>query len=241
MPSNNKNLISADKIISALKKVANKDKSKILNRFFKTGPGQYGEGDVFWGIVVPEQRAIAKKFKAIPLNELKKLITSPIHEQRLTALLILVEQYKSANQKEQKAIVDFYLRHTKFINNWDLVDLSADKILGAYLFDKDRSLLYGLAKSKSLWERRIALLSTFNFIKQADFSDILKIAKLLLNDKEDLIHKASGWMIREAGKRDFAVAEAFVKEHVKVMPRTMLRYAIERFPEDKRKFYLNFS
>ena len=227
-------------ITAALRQAIRPAKSEILSRFFKTGPGQYGEGDKFWGVMVPDQRAIAKRFKAAPLEVIEQLIKSLIHEQRLTALLILVEQYQAAGERGKKRIVDFYLRHTKSINNWDLVDLSADKILGAYLFDRSRAELYALAKSKSLWERRIAIVATLNFIRQKDLADTFKIAAMLLGDKEDLIHKACGWMIREAGKRDQAAAEAFIKVHIRAMPRTMLRYAIERLPVDKRQFYLKF-
>ena len=221
-----------------IKSVSNPDKAKFLQRFFKTGKGEYAEGDVFLGIVVPVQRQIAKKYKPLSFPELKKLITSKYHEERLIALLILVERFKKAKEDEKEKIVKFYLDNRKGINNWDLVDLSAPKILGEYLIDKDRNILFIFAKSNDLWEKRIAVLSTFTFIKNNDFNDALKIFEILLNDKHDLIHKAVGWMLRELGKIDFKTEEKFLKNYYKTMPRTMLRYAIEKFPERKRKAYL---
>ena len=226
-------------IKSDLKRLANPEKAKILSRFFKTGKGQYGEGDVFLGITVPEQRKIAKQYSGLALGQARTLLTSRIHEHRLTALLILVLKYQKADDESKKAIIDFYLNNIKHINNWDLVDLSADKILGAYLIDKDKSLLYGISKSENLWERRISIIATFHFIKKDKFKDTLKIAEYLLHDREDLIHKAVGWMLREIGKRDLAAEEGFLKKYYKTMPRTMLRYAIEKFDEKKRTFYLN--
>jgi 3-methyladenine DNA glycosylase AlkD len=221
-----------------IKSVSNPDKAKFLQRFFKTGKGEYAEGDVFLGIVVPVQRQIAKKYKPLSFPELKKLITSKYHEERLIALLILVERFKKAKEDEKEKIVKFYLDNRKGINNWDLVDLSAPKILGEYLIDKDRNILFIFAKSNDLWEKRIAVLSTFTFIKNNDFNDALKIFEILLNDKHDLIHKAVGWMLREIGKIDLKTEENFLRKHYKAMPRTMLRYAIEKFPERKRKAYL---
>jgi 3-methyladenine DNA glycosylase AlkD len=221
-----------------IKSVSNPDKAKFLQRFFKTGKGEYAEGDVFLGIVVPVQRQIAKKYKPLSFPELKKLITSKYHEERLIALLILVERFKKAKEDEKEKIVKFYLNNRKGINNWDLVDLSAPKILGEYLIDKDRNILFIFAKSNDLWEKRIAVLSTFTFIKNNDFNDALKIFEILLNDKHDLIHKAVGWMLREIGKIDLKTEENFLRKHYKAMPRTMLRYAIEKFPERKRKAYL---
>ncbi len=225
-----------------IKKNSNPQKAKILQRFFKTGKGEYGEGDVFLGITVPESRKIAKKYVSISLDEITLLLQSKIHEERLISLLILVEKFNKADDKKQ--IFDFYLENTKYINNWDLVDLSADKIIGNFLFyfGKDypiyKILLTNLAKSTNLWERRIAIISTFHFIKNNQFEETLKIAELLLKDKHDLIHKAVGWMLREIGKKDQNIIESFLKENYKSMPRTMLRYAIEKLPEDKRKAYL---
>jgi len=218
-----------------LQSYASPEKAKILQRFFKTGKGEYGEGDVFLGLKVPETRKIAEKYKELSLLDIQKLLDSKIHEHRLVGLLILVDKYEKSNNKE---IVDFYLANTKNINNWDLVDLTAHKILGHYLLDKDRTLLYNLARSNDLWEKRISIISTFYFIKNNDFKDALKISEILLNDKHDLIHKAVGWMLREIGKRDQKAEEKFLKKYYKKMPRTMLRYAIEKFDEKKRKAYL---
>ena len=219
-----------------LQKRANPEKARVLQRFFKTGKGEYGEGDVFLGITVPQSRAIAEQFAHIELKDVKKHLQSKMHEERLVALLVLVEKYKKSDDK--KEIADFYLSNTKHINNWDLVDLTADKILGDYLFDKDKCIIYELVKSSNLWERRIAIVSTFNFIKQRKFDETLRLAEMLLHDKHDLIHKACGWMLREVGKKDEKVLRDFLKKNYKHMPRTMLRYAIERFPEVKRKSYL---
>jgi 3-methyladenine DNA glycosylase AlkD len=227
-----------NQIKTDLKNLRNPEKAKVLQKFFKTGKNQYGEGDIFLGINVPEQRKIAKKYSDLTLKELKKLLSSKIHEHRLTSLLILIIKFNKTDEHGKKEIVNFYLNNTNYINNWDLVDLSADKILGKYLLDKDKSILYKLAKSDNLWERRIAIISTFAFIKNNNFKDTLKIAELLLEDDHDLIHKAVGWMLREIGKRDQKIEEIFLKKHYKKMPRTMLRYAIERFDENKRKFYL---
>jgi len=219
---------------SDLKKSSNKNKAKVLQRFFKTGKGEYGEGDIFIGVTVPNIRNTAKKYYNIDFNNIKELLSSKIHEERLCAVLILVENFKN-NDKE---IFDFYINNLKFVNNWDLVDLSADKIMGRYLFDKPKDLLFKLARSNNLWERRISIISTFYFIKNNDFKDTLKISELLLNDKQDLIHKAIGWMLREIGKRDLKIEEEFLRKHYKKMPRTMLRYSIEKFDEKKRKDYL---
>mgnify|MGYP001581579604 CR=1 FL=1 len=219
-----------------LRKRANKEKAKILARFFKTEKGEYGEGDIFLGVMVPESRKVAKDYIDLPFEDIAELLKSKTHEERLIALLILVERYK---KNRDKKIADFYLKNTRHINNWDLVDLTAHKILGNYLLDKDRAILYELAKSKNLWERRIAVISTFAFIQKSEFKDSLKISEILLNDKHDLIHKAVGWMLREIGKKNQDVEEEFLKKHYKKMPRTMLRYAIEKFDEEKRKFYLN--
>ena len=221
-----------------LLKLRNPRLAKLLSRFFKTGKGEYGYGDVFLGIKVPEQRKIAKKYPDLSLKELQELLSSKIHEYRLVSLFILIDKYKKADEKGKKAIVDFYLKNTKNINNWDLIDLSSNKILGDYLIDKNKSVLYRLARSKSIWERRIAVMATFMFIANNNFNDTLKISEILLNDKHDLIHKAAGWMLREIGKRNQAMEEKFLKKHYKKMPRTMLRYAIEKFDEGKRAYYL---
>lgn len=221
-----------------LKKAYNVDNIKKYSRFFKTGKGEYGEGDIFWGISIPEQRSIAKKHLSLSLNEIQKLLKSKVHEQRLTGLLVLVEQFKKSNDDQKKAIYSFYLDNIAQINNWDLVDLSAYHIIGNYILDKDKSILYQLAKSKIIWERRVAIISTWIFIRNNQFQDSLKISKMLLNDNHDLIHKAVGWMLREVGKRDLKTLELFLKEHYRKMPRTMLRYSIEKFPEQLRQSYL---
>lgn len=220
-----------------LQKLARPEKARILQRFFKTGPGQYGEGDVFVGVAMPDLRRVAKKFGGLELGEIKILLDSRIHEERLVALLILVQKYCRATDEREK-IVKFYLDNIGRINNWDLVDSSAPYILGAHLMGGKRALLYKLAKSESIWERRIAIVSTLHFIRNGDYSDTLRISEMLLHDNHDLIHKAAGWMLREAGKRDLATEEAFVARHCKAMPRTMLRYAIERFPESKKRRYM---
>lgn len=221
-----------------IKKQANPKQAVILQRFFKTGEGEYGEGDIFYGIKVPVQRTIAKHFKDLAFQDLKKLISSKVHEERLIAAFILVDQYKRGDEKKKKTVFDFYIKNRKGINNWDLVDLSAPKIIGEYLLDKEKDLLYKFANSKDLWEKRIAILSTFTFIREHFFEDTFKISEILLNDKHDLIHKGVGWMLREIGNRDMEAEEEFLKKHYKTMPRTMLRYAIEKFPEKKRKEYL---
>ena len=213
-------------------------KAKILQRFFKTGKGEYGEGDIFLGIPVPKQRKIAKKYSNITLSNIQSLFGSKIHEYRLVGLLVLIFKYKESSVKDKEKIFNFYLKNIKQVNNWDLVDLSAPNIIGDYLLDKDRKILYKLAKSKNLWEKRISIISTYRFIKENNFNDTLKISEILLNDKHDLIHKAVGWMLREVGKKDQAIEEKFLTKYHKVMPRTMLRYAIEKFDENKRKFYL---
>ena len=227
---------------SEILKYSNPEKAKIYQRFFKTGKGQYGEGDVFLGLTVPQSRKIAKQFLDINLDEIGKHLTSEFHEERLIALLILVEKYKKENDK--KKIFDFYLDNTRNINNWDLVDLSAPNIIGDFLyhFGKDypvyRVLLKKLAESTNLWEKRIAVVSTFAFIRQNEFDEILKISKMLLSDKHDLIHKAIGWMLREVGKRDEQVLKKFLKENYDNIPRTTLRYSIERFNEKERLKFL---
>lgn len=217
-----------------LRSLAAPGKAKVLQRFFRTGRGEYGEGDVFLGVTVPGSRRVAKKYADISLQDVKMLLHSKIHEERMVALLILVDKYRS----DPEGMVRFYLDNLAHVNNWDLVDLTAPKILGAFLQCRDRSLLYRLARSGNLWERRVAIITTQAFIKEGDFDDTIKIAGILLGDENDLIHKAVGWMLREVGKNDMAAEEAFLKKHYREMPRTMLRYAIERFPERKRRAYL---
>lgn len=225
---------------SELKQNSDIEKAEIYRKFFKTGKGEYGEGDIFLGLSVPQTRGIAKKYKDISILEISKLLDSKIHEERLAALEILNMKYESKNisEKQKEEIFNFYLAHTKWINNWDLVDLSAEYIVGDFLFEKDKSILYKLAKSSNLWERRISIISTFNFIKGGKFDDTLAIAEILMKDNHDLIQKAVGWMLRELGKRDKKVEEQFLKKNYKIMPRTTLRYAIEKFPEKERKMYL---
>lgn len=220
-----------------VKKYSNPEKANILQRFFKTGKGEYAEGDIFAGLTVPTSRKIARQFKSLSYNDLSKLIKSKIHEERLIALFIIVSKMKKANEKEKEKIYKFYVKNLKYVNNWDLVDLSSEKIIGEYLLDKDKKLLFELAKG-DLWERRIGVMSTFNFIKKNDYKTTLRLCKLLIKDREDLIHKATGWMLREIGNRDLKIEENFLKQHYKKMPRTMLRYAIEKFPEKKRQAYL---
>ncbi|MFA5175991.1 MAG: DNA alkylation repair protein [Candidatus Nanoarchaeia archaeon] len=215
----------------------NPEKAKKLAGFFKTAKGEYGYGDNFLGIIVPEQRKLAKKYPNLSLENLQELLSSNIHEYRLTSLFILISKYKKADSEKEK-IFKFYLKNTKNINNWDLVDLSAPNIVGHYLNDKDKNILYKLAKSDNLWEKRIAILSTYTFIRNNQFEHTLNISEILLKNKHDLIHKAVGWMLREVGKRNLGTEENFLKKYYKEMPRTMLRYAIEKFPENKRQFYL---
>ena len=233
---------SVEEIRKALIKLSDPQKAKILARFFKTGPGQYGESDQFIGVTVPNTRLIVKKYNDLSLSELEALIKSPIHEERLCTLLILVDQFEKGDSKKQDKIFKFYLKNTSYINNWDLVDLSADKIIGAYLTDKPKDILFKLAKSKNLWERRIGILATFHFIKKGDAKYTLKIAGILMGDNHDLIHKAVGWMLREVGKRcGKKILTDFLDEYSTLMPRTILRYAIERFPEPQRQKYLNLK
>jgi len=210
-----------------------------LNRFFKTGAGEYGEGDKFLGIRVPETRKAVKKFRDESLRTATSLLTSPYHEERLLAALMLVDRYERGDDEMRARVYDTYMSHRAGLNNWDIIDSSAHKIVGPWLQDRDRKPIYDLAKSRSLWDRRIAIISTYYYIRQADFSDTLKLAAQLHDDTEDLIHKAVGWMLREVGNRDRKVEERFLATHYKKMPRTMLRYAIEKFPERQRKAYLN--
>ncbi len=222
----------------ALRSRADPEQAKVLSKFFKTGKGQYGEGDVFLGIKVPVQREVAKAHCGCPLSDISKLLDSKIHEERLTALLVLTMRYKKADAAEKQEIYDLYIASAARINNWDLVDLSAPLIAGAHLMERDRRVLKKLAASENIWERRIAIISTFHFIKNNDFTTTLEIAEKLVSDSHDLIQKAVGWMLREVGKRDLATERAFLDRHCRTMPRTMLRYAIEKFPEQLRRSYL---
>jgi 3-methyladenine DNA glycosylase AlkD len=230
--------MTAKDLQARLRALANPKDAAFLAGFFKTGPGEYGEGDVFLGVRVPAIRKVATEFKGMALSEVERLLHSPIHEERLAALVILVVQAAKGDAATRKAIYDLYLANTRHVNNWDLVDLTAPQIVGAYLEDKCRKPLYRLAKSDWLWDRRISILATFHFIRLGDFSDTLRIAEILLADREDLMHKAAGWMLREVGKRDAAMLEHFLDNHCRAMPRTMLRYAIERLPEKKRRAYM---
>jgi 3-methyladenine DNA glycosylase AlkD len=218
-----------------LRDFASEERAAISRGFFKTGAGQYGEGDLFLGVRVPDLRKVVREFRSLALDELLPLLHSKWHEERLLAVVILTEQYKRG---DRDAIYALYLANTKFVNNWDLVDASAPAIVGAHLFERSRAPLRKLAKSKDLWERRIAIVATQHFIREGDFDDTLAIAEMLLGDREDLIHKATGWMLREVGNRDRARLLAFLEEHAASMPRTMLRYAIEKFPSPMRERYL---
>ena len=221
-----------------LRKLARPQSVPILRRFFKTGRGEYGEGDVFIGVKVPGVRTVCRECSEVSLPTVKKLLRSRVHEERLLALLILVQAFKSASEVERRRIYKLYLANTAFINNWDLVDASASQIVGAYLYARSKSPLTKLARSKLLWERRIAIIATFDYIRRLEFDETFRIADLLLHDEHDLIHKAVGWLLREIGKRDGAVEREFLSTRYKTMPRTMLRYAIERFPDVERRRYL---
>ncbi len=231
-------IITAEAIKKDLKKLSDNDKAKQLMRFFKTGKGEYGEGDVFIGITVPEQRKIAKIYTGTELAEIEKLLNDPVHECRLTALLILTLKYKKADRKLKDGIIELYLNNTDRINNWDLVDLSSPRIIGDYCYNYGTDILYRLVKSSSLWEQRIAVVATYHFIKKNDFTEIIAFSEMLLEHKHDLIHKATGWMLREAGKMNQSVLTDFLDMHHKAMPRTMLRYSIEKLDETDRKKYM---
>jgi len=227
--------MTAQKILHELKKQSDPSLIDHAKRFFKTGKGEYGYGDTFIGLRVPDIRAIAKEFKETPLSEVEKLLQNKAHEARMCALVILTLRYKKNND----AVYDLYMKQRNFVNGWDLVDISAPKISGPYLVDKDRSVLYELAASDAMWDRRIAMLSTFTFIRNNDLEDTLRLAEINLQDKEDLMHKATGWMLRELGKRDKPMLDHFLKKHLEEMPRTMLRYAIEKFTKEERGLYLS--
>lgn len=231
--------MTAKEMSKLLRKLADPVRAEHSARYFKTGSGEYGAGDKFLGIRVPDIRAQVKKCEAVSLEEIQVLLSSAFHEERLLALLLLVRQFAKADKEEKAAIFDLYLNNTHRINNWDLVDSSASQIVGCYLEARDKKILYKLAKSSSLWERRIAVISTFHFIDNDQFEDALKLAVQLMHDQEDLIHKAVGWMLREIGNRNAAAEKSFLYLHYKKMPRTMLRYAIEKFPEKERRKYLS--
>lgn len=235
------NYQSAKAAKTHLRSLANSAIAEHSQRFFKTGPGEYGEGDQFLGIRVPILRAESRRFSQMPLEQVLTLLKTAFHEERLFALLLLVRGFERGSLETRKIIYEAYLGNTSYINNWDLVDCSAHKIVGEYLRGKSRKPLYTLARSGNLWERRIAVIATLRFIKNDDYVDTLKISKLLLNDDEDLIHKAVGWMLREVGNRDRSVEESFLREHYHEMPRTMLRYAIEKFPQAQRQQYMKGS
>ncbi len=230
--------MNSDQIHERLHALGDPHQARQLQRYFKTGPGQYGEGDVFVGMRVPQVRKLAKEYRSLPFSETIRLLQSPIHEARLLALLIFIHAYTCGDAAIQERIYDAYLRNTRCINNWDLVDVSAGHIVGAHLKNGGRERLYTLAVSGLLWERRIAIMATSHYIKQGDFHDTIRIAEILLRDPEDLIHKAAGWMLREVGKQEIQVEESFLKAHYRTMPRTMLRYAIEKFPEGLMRQYL---
>jgi 3-methyladenine DNA glycosylase AlkD len=230
--------IQTRQLITKLKRLGDPEIAAHSRRFFKTGKGEYAEGDKFLGIRVPGLKKCAKEYHDIPIENTLELLRSPFHEARQLALFIMVKRYLSKDSTERGHIYKSYLSHTAYVNNWDLVDCSAEHIVGAHLFDGDKDPIYRLAVSKSLWERRIAVMATFHFIKRNQFSDTLAIAGLLLKDPEDLIHKAAGWMLREVGKRDLRAEEKFLVKFYREMPRTMLRYAIEKLPEKKRQAYL---
>ncbi len=228
----------AREVCRALRAVADPVKAAFLPRFFKTGRGEYGEGDRFLGVVVPRQRKIATHFKGLPLTEVAKLLQSTFHEERLTALFILVRRFEKGDERQRLAVFEFYLKHMERVNNWDLVDGSAPQIVGGWLAERDKAILETWAGSDNLWTRRIAMLATYYEIKHNRFVAALRIAEILVHDEHDLIHKAVGWMLREIGKRDLETEESFLCRHYATMPRTMLRYAIEKFPAEKREFYM---
>jgi 3-methyladenine DNA glycosylase AlkD len=230
--------LSAAALKRALRSLGDAETARHAQRFFKTGPGEYGAGDKFLGVRVPELRKLAKSYDALALDDIAALLRSRYHEERLCALLMLVRRFERGTPSGQAEIYRRYLANTRYVDNWDLVDTSAPRIVGGYLEPRSRRPLYKLVRSKSLWERRIAIMATLHFIKHDQFEDALKLSERLLGDDEDLIHKAVGWMLREIGNRDRAAEERFLYAHYARMPRTMLRYAIEKFPESRRKAYL---
>lgn len=231
--------MSAAAVVRALRELADPKKAAFLQRYFKTGPGEYGEGDVFLGVTVPNSRRVARQFREISLSQVERLLRSDLHEPRLVALLILVDQYACGGVREKNAIFKLYFANVKFINNWDLIDTSARDIVGAHVYGKNDALLSRLAKSKKWNERRIAVIATQFFIRRNDFACTLKLARMLLRDDHDLLHKAVGWMLREIGDRDAAALRSFLSSHAHEMPRTMLRYAIEKLSDAERKRWMN--
>jgi 3-methyladenine DNA glycosylase AlkD len=238
LTSESREQMNATDIRKRVRELGDPEDARFLQGYFKTGPGEYGEGDVFLGIRVPVIRKLVKEFKDVPLRSAAALLKSPAHEERLLALLILVRKYEKGTESDRKVVYGLYMDNTRYINNWDLVDLSAPNIVGAHLSHRSRKPLDKLARSRLLWNRRIAILATFSFIKAGESDPTFRIAEMLIEDQEDLIHKAVGWMLREVGKRDMTAEEAFLDLHCRRMPSTMLRYAIERFPEKKRQRYL---
>ncbi|MFL5351231.1 DNA alkylation repair protein [Archangium sp.] len=234
---------SAQSIQDELARAADPEKATFYPKFFKTGPGEYAEGDVFLGVTVPEQRRIARRNKALPLEQVRELVHSQVHEHRFTGFVILVEQFERADTPGRERLFAFCREHLARLNNWDLVDTVAPKLIGPYLLEHPglEPLLHELARSPVLWERRIAILSTLAFIRKGRFADTLKLAEVLLHDEHDLIHKAVGWMLREVGNKDLASEESFLDRHAWEMPRTMLRYAIEKFPKARREHYMKPS
>ncbi|MDR2775339.1 MAG: DNA alkylation repair protein [Tannerella sp.] len=230
--------MNAEFILNELQSIGTPEKAAHLQRFFKTGPGQYGEGDVFIGVIVPYTRSIAKANLHIPFPEIYKLLTNKYHEARLCALVILAERFKKVSEDKRREIYDFYMKNTPRINNWDLVDLSCPTVVGGYLTDKNRDILYELADSNCLWEQRISIVSTLAFIRKGDFIDTIELSKKLLTHPHDLMHKAVGWMLRETGKRDRNILTGFLEKYAVKMPRTALRYAIEHYPEPERQYFL---
>jgi 3-methyladenine DNA glycosylase AlkD len=230
--------MTAEDARTKLKSLASPAAAALATRFFKTGLGQYGKGDTFIGINVPTLRTVSRSFRALPLDEVRSLLKSPVHEERHLALMILVLQVAKCDESHRKRVYDLYLGNTRFVNNWDLVDCSAPQVVGGYLMTKPREPRSVPARSESPWERRIAVVSTRHFIRHGEFGETLSICRLLLGDREDLIHKATGWMLREVGKKDQSALEGFLDRHGGVMPRTMLRYAIERLPTGQRQAYL---
>jgi 3-methyladenine DNA glycosylase AlkD len=230
--------MNISKLRSRLRQLASSSDAKFLQRFFKTGPGEYGAGDKFIGIRVPMTRRLAKEFAALPRRDVVALLQSPVHEERLLALILLVNACQRGDDAERAEIYALYLAQLDRVNNWDLVDSSAPYIVGPHLLNRSRKILFRLARSKNLWHRRVAILATFYFIRQNDFADALQLAELLRDDEHDLMHKAIGWMLREIGKRDLTVLRTFLDQHAAILPRTMLRYAIEKMPESERQRYL---
>jgi 3-methyladenine DNA glycosylase AlkD len=227
-----------NQLLLDVKQLADPEKAKLYGRFFKTAPGQYGAGDKFLGLNVPSQHLISKKYNRLSLSHIHELLASVYHEHRVIGLMILLLQFTKATPKDRKTFFDFYLAHTVKVNNWDLVDISAPTLVGDYLQDRDKAVLYRLAISNTVWERRIAIISTLTFIRHGQYMDTLEISKMLLADRHDLIHKAVGWMLREVGKRDLSALTTFLDHHFSRMPRTSLRYAIEKFPPSLRAHYL---